>query len=572
MLYHIVQERHFSDSFERIKESFWPGKELLASVADHIARLKEMPRINVFYSNVSAQRITQYKFPFAGRYLAFLLKGKLWDCIIGSAQKKVTLEVKDSDNFGNFNHFLNVISALARLIEYFSDPHRVTRIFQQNLVRHTDPPSIVDFAKLGRELCFSDLPSKRSFILMLAGYYHDIGKTIINRRHGLEGSLILSEYTSVSLFQLSEIAKSYQIHFTSQDLTFISDLILFHDIFGTISTGETGYLRLLEVVDSMKRASLILPRIGDVKCRSRRNLFDLWLLNAADIIVSLDGKKFRCQEEWQSRKTAFKRLDEFFNPSKKNPSKGEGIAHDFWVSLKMMNVHNHHKHSDNLSGLKQIAFDFSKRHVVERIRRLIAETVMGKGEKSERVNVRTILHAIQSEMTEDQITSSIVKAICANEDFQTFCDKMAWIGHMDYALGFFEKILKKAMEYVDKELEFNARYRQRRLHGLTSGGDVPEDCERTGWIRDKQAAHLNNSRVNVGTESLHFLQNYCSVIVQIIQYLLVRWGFIREIINLEFSDAQERLTDEKVRQIINLEGPFRFKRSIEVILRTVFVY
>ena len=66
--------------------------------------------------------------------------------------------------------------------------------------------------------------------------------------------------------------------------------------------------------------------------------------------------------------------------------------------------------------------------------------------------------------------------------------------------------------------------------------------------------------------------NFTSTVTQIISHILFRERSIDTLRNLEFKDVEERLTDEKIDAIISLEGPSRTKRTIDLILQTVFYW
>ncbi len=112
-------------------------------------------------------------------------------------------------NMGNLNHFLNVVSMMAHLINYFE--------IEQG---------------------------KRSLTLMLAAYYHDIGKTVINHRHAMEGGFIFKNIKASGLIKLERLYASHGVTFTHEDLLYISALIERHDLFGTLSNGENSYYPL----------------------------------------------------------------------------------------------------------------------------------------------------------------------------------------------------------------------------------------------------------------------------------------------------------------------------------------
>jgi len=59
------------------------------------------------------------KMPYLDSYYSFFLKRK------DGADPNDIVSIKSSKNKGNYNHFVNVVAALARLIIYFKDGDNV---------------------------------------------------------------------------------------------------------------------------------------------------------------------------------------------------------------------------------------------------------------------------------------------------------------------------------------------------------------------------------------------------------------------------------------------------------------
>lgn len=67
-------------------------------------------------------------------------------------------------------------------------------------------------------------------------------------------------------------------------------------------------LRLVDMVDRIKRYSMKHGDNGKKQdCCSYQCLFDLWLLNIADIIVSIDNK-YGVQSDWRSKEKADRKI------------------------------------------------------------------------------------------------------------------------------------------------------------------------------------------------------------------------------------------------------------------------
>lgn len=168
--------------------------------------------------------------------------------------------------------------------------------------------------------------------------------------------------------------------------------------------------------------------------------------------------------------------------------------------------------------------------------------------RNDDVEIVRISRYIQN-LSEKQWNAAIVRAIQAVTHYNEFAQRFSRIGKMDYALGFFQKISDAALERVEKELQ-----------GQTS----------TGWIRREEgnieAAFLEQ------TQARFFADNYAATVIQILGYLVFREPTSDRVRNIEFSDAKNRLTDEKIPQLLSLEGPARSRRSIQFILQTIYLY
>ncbi|MFM7479345.1 MAG: hypothetical protein ACKO2T_27465, partial [Microcystis aeruginosa] len=66
--------------------------------------------------------------------------------------------------------------------------------------------------------------------------------------------------------------------------------------------------------------------------------------------------------------------------------------------------------------------------------------------------------------------------------------------------------------------------------------------------------------------------NYVITVIQILGHLLFREQSLDNPRNVEFNDATKRLTENKINQILSFEGPSRARKSIDLILQTIYVY
>jgi hypothetical protein len=230
--------------------------------------------------------------------------------------------------------------------------------------------------------------------------------------------------------------------------------------------------------------------------------------------------------------------------------KGTDLVHDLKIALTLLEEHCRKKHTDDLGLLEAAAHAYSKRYVIERLRRLIVNSLIGPLARHTNPGKPTALQGMASlvqGLSEESWHARIVRVIQAIGDYGDFCDRLSWIGKMDYALGFFQRIAEGALEKVLDERQ---------------GGS------RTGWIRAPESDLEPDYRDK--TQAEFFADNYVAVVIQILSFLLFHRQALERSANIEFSDARQRLTDEKVAQLLTLEGPFRVRKSVEGVLQTVW--
>lgn len=575
MLFNIVNPERFQECLESVKNAFYPSKD-----------------INDVLYKVFAEGENPLSMPYLNSYLEFFLQRKPAEFEANS----MSIEpISSSKNAGNYYHFVNVVAALARLIIYFQDPKNVDYVFAANSDGHL---------KLHEHdrglLVYDKIPSMRTFRLMLAGFYHDLGKTVTDPRHSMEGAIVLAHHTTQNRHKLDKIAKRYNklFEFERDDLLFIADLVLFHDQYGTLSTGEDGYMALVYAIDRIKRYSLKPdPEREDtgINCfeRCKKYIFDLWLLNVADIIVSRE-KKFVNQTDWLQEDTANAKIETFFKDEK-----GVRLRHDFEITLALLKKHTKNGksgHCDDLSTLESESHNWSKRHSIERLRRLVTELLtanMPIGDIREKIDnllenqetsnkttdildlIKMIINELQN-LPESHWNSLLTRSIQSVADFDDFTTRLSWIGKMDYALGFFQKILQQALYQVTCELIMQNEGDIQIAKTLFGGNPTKEQAKRTGWIRDPGYDDLKNEgatpKFYCKTQAVFFADNFVATMIQILEHLLFRDQAIGRLRNIEFSDTRNRLTEDKLNQMLSLEGPYRARRSIQSILQTIYLY
>ena len=76
-------------------------------------------------------------------------------------------------------------------------------------------------------------------------------------------------------------------------------------------------------------------------------------------------------------------------------------------------------------------------------------------------------------------------------------------------------------------------------------------------------------------QARHFFDNYAAVVTELISHVLYRERFERRVLNVEFTDANERLKnsgEERIRELVAFQGPNRYRNAIHSILQSVFLY
>ncbi|MBF0516646.1 MAG: hypothetical protein HQK97_05930 [Nitrospirae bacterium] len=572
--------------------------------------------------------LAKYYFPFVDRYQRYFMDRK-WQNPVRDprvdADELLCLESIDkgnvytnsSNNVKAYNHFINVVTAMARLISFFRD--------EKNIDKY-----IINGNKKQIDISYDKKHGFRIFTLMLAAFYHDIGKTVEYHRHGMEGAIILSDHRSKAWNDFIVIIDKYHglypddfcYKFEHDDLIFISDFLYYHDQFGPLSTGESGYLRLVDLVSRVKKHSLICNKQpydpsskvqDDQKRWSYRFLFDLWLLNLADIIASYDNKD-EIDTTWEYEDRADRKIEEFLTEN----DQASILLHDLNISFKLLDTINEHLHSDNLSEAYKEASDFSKRHTTERLRRLTYVSIeralrqfcknnhyripsykVSNEQKSKSIEnvlrkfkeikivkgdlagdltspyntMRSILGCINEDLclgvfddtfaasqegrlntSTREVNAIINRHIKTMGDFDAFSERFSLVGQMDYALGCFQQIVETALDCVYVELIVPHKYKSKLIRDINA-----ETIE-----GDMDFLIRLNSKLLV--------ENLISVFIEIIHHLLFRDEFGTRLRNIEFNDLRKRLNDEKIRAILSQDGHARMKRALQLILQTVFLY
>ena len=496
-------------------------------------------------------------------------------------------------NYGNYCHFINVVASLSHLIHFFSDDNN-SSWFNDH------------FAKIKnawKHIKYNKIADVRKFRLMLAGFYHDIGKTVVDHRHAMEGYMILSSYQSGALMDFTVLSNQYKsqelndtYHLDREDLLFIADLVYYHDVFGTLSTGENGYVRLINMIERIERYCRKEDKISEVedvevfvndnrldnlKKIGKQIIFDLWLLNLADLMVSVNDKYVE-QKQWTIKKLGFNQqfIKDIIDPPKNSKElsaikKGNDLLHDLMITFNLFDIYVNDQYQLELKPFKSSVLKFAYYHNVARIRRLVKNSLFPiVYESQQNYNKDKDGVGISNDISDFFITildiskyaidKTIDTAIRSSSDYADFFNRLSWVGILDYSLGFFRKLAKVAFNTIKNQ--------------IISLADNPNDFAtlskliHTGWINENKETFNNEINHWCEANARYFVDNYIHIIIQTINHLLFRDSFSENIINFEFEDAEKRLTPDKINRILFFEGPARSTKSMTLILETVFIY
>jgi len=655
MLYRLACETddiEFKKILKSIRISFWPEdyyssidyKNSLPGWADPPSADKRLQELNEKKSNIAKKmadanlyivhnysendlKVTELNLPFLHRYYEYFLN-RMWDypyrdpkleCknlfrlypleknAANSHERDSSLYANYSKHWGDYNHFVNVVAATARFIQYFSDKQHIVEMIQSHELLKN-----VNFELLSEQVVYQpdgDINCKKRILqLMLAAYYHDIGKTVDYHRHGMEGANILANHTTRAVGQFNEILKAYhsglsdkddKFIFDKDDLLQISHIVFYHDQFGTLGTGEAGYLRFVDLIHRVRRHT-VCDTLENQKINGRQMLFDLWVMNLADIMVSLEDKnlaQFELEESYShvrsknvhnfldNHDSSITRIEAFLAQDK-----AQALIKDVFIALDLLDKQNTQRYADDLAPLQEAALNCAKQHMVDRIQRMLRSLLIDSAtEYASKIQTKLFnrldddtpddikqalsntghIDAILEQITlftEEKWSSVISRCIYSLGDYNEFSRRFCWIGQMDYAFGFFHAIVERALLHVNLELNLYSLGKNYMDH-------VPENLDvSTGWVyKNSEGVSLDPEFITLKNAEF-FAENYTSTLIQILEHLLFREDKLDRIRNLEFYIARQRLSDEKIDRIIGLDGPFRTRRSVQLALESIFIW
>ena len=532
MLFHITDPKDFSHCIMAVRKTLWPFDMNYAdcfSFPSDIKNSEETAKQAYTGMETAIARYLEkgycstdgigYEIPFCDWWHKFFAIRK-WPLLPAVDPAGYLLDIKNSANEGNYNHIVNVTAAAAHLIHHFRSNGRC----------------------LSAMCAYEPSPDKRTLLLMTAAYYHDLGKVIVNRRHAVEGMSFFAEHKASVRNMFEKIFMSHGFEWTSRDCAFISALIGNHDVFGTISTGENGYFSLI----SAARIFALLEN-GGVNA-AKRDMFDLWLLNIADIIVSIENKwgdhrKFTEKPPGESESV----IQDFFEGKQ-----GKDLLTDLTVALRIA------ENACESRALEDYVYQLSESAAAARFTRLIWHTLRFAvkdgvdGIENKYPNLSRELHQILSD--EHQIRV-MVETVMTEKTGVSWAERFGNLGQFDYALGFFRNIAKRATYWIGKEL---------------SG----EKNVRTGWLYHQKP----DGRTH--TYDTDFLDRYMAETI-IDNYMVFMSDIFCDIArmtegmghwHIEFEDALNRLTDSKADKLLYMDGPHRAGHTRSLLMKELMLY
>ncbi|MCL1903429.1 MAG: hypothetical protein FWF94_03315 [Oscillospiraceae bacterium] len=497
----------FCAEMEQIKEAYITGK----------------------YNGMVIPFAKQWKSLFDNKLIAD--KNARITAVIGS-ERCVVKGGGGNDNTGHFNHVCNVVAAMAHILSYAEQNEGIKKLTEKYIKKSINKADI----------------QQRNFNCMVSALYHDVGKTIIDRRHPVEGKALFAGSKASVTYRFNEIAASCKCKFTSLNLSYYSEMIGAHDIHGTISTGENGLLSLARVIGRFESL------FNDDKIRVKSAVFDLWLLNLADIIVSLKDPKVKTsspgkwnEQEWQyfspGNKELNDSLDSFFKTIQ-----GINLMEDLHFALEIADNHSPSDHAMTLS-VKQAAHRL-QRLVRQSLGKMLEDTTVFSDKEAIKVK-----NAVIKRLDDEDLIVHI-NEVLYGEFGDNYGKMFGTMLQFDYALGFFQELAKQAIFCINEEL------------------DPTRNGIRTGWMYNKRfgkTTYKSNFLVPYNAECI--VNNYIMVIASIFGEIYRMTANI-ENWNIEFEDAKNRLVKSKTKSnnLLYFDGIHRAGVARHLLIKELMLY
>jgi len=499
----------------------------------------------------------------------------------------------------NVNHMVNVVCAMAHIIKY------IEKGGMESILIKVHGELLPNRSRVSFE---------RKLDNLLIAFYHDVGKTTIDRRHCMEGKTLFAEprFTMKQRFEelFREFAKDWNannqipIIIPEIKLEYYAEMIGAHDIFGTISTGENGLLSLSHVID---RFSDVLDN-GEHSTlieKTKIAIFDLWLLNLADILVSLEDKgkpqdctltepgkncdlinnlvnllgavtegldleykgKYLKYDLEQALNIAMEKTDRYIyakNLSEKN-------AANRFLRLAQQSLGDMLKDVDKLRKKETYPGEYFPGKEFEDSDNVLKDLdIKGNPSKWETVmteDFERLKEQILNKLRDPQLIVKI-KSILQCEFGDDYGEQFGTMLQFDYALGFFRTLAQQAILWLIKECA------------------LPDS--RTGWMYHKPGKPYgtyedidikDNDKKDIARKDIDTFNAEC-VVNNYMMVLSGIFGDIRRIIsniidwNIEFEDARNRLNADKTKaeRLLFLSGPYRESSVRHLLMQQIMLY
>ena len=423
--------------------------------------------------------------------------------------------IETGQNAGNYHHFVNVTAATAHFVHHY----------------------------IGMGEMKAD-EKRRLLTLMLAAFYHDVGKTVCDRRHAVEGKAFFAEPKASTQFHFTQIFASHGLTLKPENLHKLAILVGAHDLCGTMATGENS---TLSIGPLLKELAALYDGCGPQE-KERRiicTLFDLWLLNRADIMVSMPpAPKWAFQESVTCVLPGeSQRLAQFLESDKEKT-----LRMDFDLAAEAARELCAGRDADAFLAARTEAL------AAERMLRL-ARQGLGDVISTDSAQFPSALAAaLRARLSSPRLTVQ-VNDIFSAELGEGWQKSIATMGQLDYALGFFQKLGKRILFRVNAELA------------------EPTSAARIGWIYSRK----DNSKSGYPADYLD-AYNAESIVSNWLVILAGLFGGIARLTsgiglwNIEFGDATARLTDSKADKLLLLDGPHRAAATRAILLRELMLY
>ncbi len=298
-----------------------------------------------------------------------------------------------------------------------------------------------------------------------------------------------------------------------------------HDLFGTLSTGENSYYPLVSIAATMDKLGF-----------AQTGMFDLWLLNVADILVSLniEGCSIAGKCKFHAHPCSTMTGPEFrlYYEAVLSSEKLEYLL----VDLKMAKeIQANYKRIN----IDEICSDFT----ANRIKRLVTDTLF-KANLSQASFANEVKNLLSDALIYvDEILDNSPK----NRE------KLNRSVQYDYALGFFEKLASHIVNHTIEEQKVQ--------------GDKTCIIYEPDIVGNNLYNRAFNDSFNARSLCRDYITTVCRILVEMAE-TMPETGYW----NFEFEDAGNRLTELKMDKLIGIDGAFKQNQILHEMAKEILFY